>query len=123
MKTKVFILAAISSIIMSCEEDLSGYGNYIIKVSNFTDTNQNYLVYLDEQFQGQIFANARHSISGSYCNNLIGAANADNVLVLTYVSSGNHTLKIVNSVSNTTATTLDFKMTNDGCVEQSLIID
>jgi hypothetical protein len=119
VKRSLFILVAIIFIVfVSCEKE-SGYGNYIIGISNSTPTTYNLEVFLDGTSKGTFFAMA--SQTGNYtdlCGDLVYAANLDNVYILTYVPSGTHTLELKHVSSGNVASTVDFTMAVDGCISQ-----
>ena len=119
---KFLVAVSILMIFGSCEiPEESGYGNYIIGISNSTPKNFLLEVYLDGVFSGSFVVKA--SQQGNYthlCGDLVYAANLDNVFILTLVSSGQHTVELKYSPSKAEAYTGHFKMTADGCISQEL---
>jgi hypothetical protein len=118
----LLFLPILIAFLSSCDKtEKSGYGNYIISVSN--STSQAYWVtpVLDGESQGQFFINANYTVSWSVtspCDDLVQTANMNNCRIFTYVPNGHHTFELIDNVSNTVMSTVTFDMTADGCVHQ-----
>lgn len=120
MKIKISILAVISLIFLSCEvEKESGYGDYIIGVSNASTKNILIQVLLDDVNKGSfvVLANQQGNYS-NLCSNKVHAATLDNVLILNYVSSGSHNIKLKDESRNHVYFNHSFEMNAGGCGAQ-----
>jgi hypothetical protein len=116
--TKVILFFTLSILFISCEEEGSGSGNYIIGVSNSTSKNYSISVTLDGVNQGSFIVKATQQGNySSLCGDLVHAATLDNVLILNYVSSGDHTLVLKDSSTGFVFITDKFKMKGD-CISQ-----
>jgi hypothetical protein len=118
MKTKYFIPFAFFLIFFSCEEE-SGYGDYIIGVSNASNNNILIQVLLDDVNQGSfvVLANNQGNYS-NLCNDKVYAATLNNVKTLNYVSSGNHNIKLKDESRNHIYFDHSFDMSAGGCGAQ-----
>ncbi|PRZ23308.1 hypothetical protein [Flavobacterium granuli] len=118
IKRLLFVLL-IPILISSCEADTSGYGNYIIGVSNASSKKIQMEVVLDGQSQGIFFVMAgQQGNYSSLCNDLVHAANLDNVRILTFVSSGKHKLKLQDFDTKFVFIETTFEMKADDCISQ-----
>ncbi|MNL25126.1 hypothetical protein D3C87_1465970 [compost metagenome] len=123
MKTKklrnyLLFIPLFSLLLSSCEKE-SGTGNYIIGISNSTQKNYSISVSLDGENKGSFIVKATQQGNyASLCNDLVHAAQLDNVLVLNYVPSGSHKLVLKESSTGQVMATKDFELKADGCISQ-----
>ena len=105
-------------LLSSCEKE-SGTGNYIIGISNSTQKNYSVSVSLDGENKGSFIVKATQQGNySSLCDDLVHAAQLDNVLVLTYVPSGSHKLVLKESSTGQIMATKEFELKADGCISQ-----
>lgn len=97
----------------------SGYGNYIIGVSNSSSKGYNIQVFLDGSSKGSF--NVIATQTGNYtalCGDLVHASTLDNVFILTLVPNGKHTVELKDLSTGFVYSSSDFTMEVDGCISQ-----
>lgn len=128
MKTfkRFFLLCSIPLLFIGCNKEKDGTGNYIISVRNYTTTQYYVTAKLDGVSQGSFFIEAQYSPSWSVtspCDDLIEAANMNNVRIFTLIPNGDHKLELIDNSDNNVLFSLDFSLKADECSHQPLIID
>lgn len=124
---KFTVLVFLASIFLtSCEKEKSGYGNYIISISNYTADEIYVTAKLDGENQGSFFIQAQYSVSWSVtspCDDLVETAGMQNVRIFTYVPNGEHTLELVDVSTGHVYVTDDFSIKADECKHQPFILE
>lgn len=124
MKNSTIIGLFITTVLLfsGCDKsEKSGYGNYIISVSNSTSQDYWVIPKIDGESQGMFYINANYTVSWSVtspCDDLVQTANMNNVRIFNYIKNGEHTFELVDYATNSSLTTVTFTMTADGCVHQ-----
>ena len=102
MKQNLVVVGFFMSIIIligalsSCEKD--GYGYFIVAVSNSTANSSHVSIQIDDESKGSMIIQPYQQVTTSgLCSDKVYAAQLDNVYVLSYVPSGNHVLKLVDT--------------------------
>jgi hypothetical protein len=121
-KVLVFFSVLCSFFLFSCEKE-TGYGDFIISISNTSNDRVQLIPRIDGKDQGILIIQPNYSPSWSVtspCSDKITAAQLENVRIFNYVASGKHTFELLDYTTGHAYYSFDFEIRGSNCTYQPL---
>jgi hypothetical protein len=118
-----YLAGLILILFISCDKELSGFGNYAIGINNFSIGDCKLEVFVDGKLTEQVKIKGQQEASYmGDCAALMKNENLQNVIVLKHIPEGAHHIELKDKDSNPKFET-NIYIRSDACVTQNVTIN